>query len=950
MRTRIEHPRHGRLVASRRARGCRGGSCPPSRPRADDEAGLVDEVDDRQAERVAQVDEARELVGRVGGQAAARSGCGSEARTPTGRPSSRASAVISERPKRAPISKTEPRSNTASRIAAHLVRLARVARDDAEQLLLAPVGRVGRRDDRRQLPHVVGQVGEEALDLVERVVLVGRLVVDRARARSARARRRAPPCRAARPSPTRRPAGRRRRAARCRATMTLKCEATTRAAPRPAHGPSAAATTGTQREVRAHELEAGHERHVGEAHRLERLDAAAAARAVDEAHERQAQVVRGRSAQTIFCQIAASAAPPRIVKSSPCTTARRPSMRPWPTTMFAGRKSVELAVARRRCPKPASSPVSWNVPSSKSRSIRSRTVRRPRSCWRCDALLAAHAVRELAGARLPARRVSGSPGHRGRGHTAHRCVWRNWSGEQACVPAAVARPRSTAEVVAAVERAAAAGRVVRVAGAGHSFTDAVLTDGTLLSLDAMDRVLDADPRDAAACACRRASACTRCPSSSPRHGLALENLGDVNVAVDRRRDRDRHARHAASSCATSPSQIEAVQLVAGDGTVHELDGGDELRAARVSRRRARRHHRDDAALRRRVHAARRRRAASRSPTSSTASTSCADAARHFEFFVFPHTDIALTRTNEIVDAPAAAARPRASAGPRTSCSTTTRCALGVRDRPSASRSAIPRDQPHDRRRAQPSACASTAPTASSSAPGSCASPRWSRRSRARRRARSIARDPRGRVRALPGRSSRSRSASSPPTTRSSAPPAGARPSTSPSTTSSGMPWEAPLPRGRRRSATEHGARPHWGKRHFHTAETLAPRYPRVGALPGASARSSTPTAASPTPTSERVLGAPAGAVEAQRLGERLRPRVEQLHLELQRRRARRAARFITRSLPGPVSTTCRVPSSMVRVTTRHCRARARCRTMRRTTSQTGTDARMRRVMVSIEQV
>ena len=47
------------------------------------------------------------------------------------------------------------------------------------------------------------------------------------------------------------------------------------------------------RHVRAHELEARHVRHVGEAHVLQRPDAPAAAGPVHEPHERQAQVVRG---------------------------------------------------------------------------------------------------------------------------------------------------------------------------------------------------------------------------------------------------------------------------------------------------------------------------------------------------------------------------------------------------------------------------------------------------------------------------------------------------------------------------------------------------------------------------------------------------------------------------------------------------------------------------------
>ena len=30
----------------------------------------------------------------------------------------------------------------------------------------------------------------------------------------------------------------------------------------------------------------------------------------------------------------------------------------------------------------------------------------------------------------------------------------------------------------------------------------------------------------------------------------------------------------------------------------------------------------------------------------------------------------------------------------------------------------------------------------------------------------------------------------------------------------------------------YGGRPHWGKRHFQTAATLAPRYPALGRVPG----------------------------------------------------------------------------------------------------------------------
>src|SRR5919197_4705629 len=72
-------------------------------------------------------------------------------------------------------------------------------------------------------------------------------------------------------------------------------------------------------------------------------------------------------------------------------------------------------------------------------------------------------------------------------------AWVNWAGDQRCMPAAVEEPASEAELIDAIRRAREAGRSVRVAGSGHSFTDIPLTDGVMLKLGGMDRVLDADP-------------------------------------------------------------------------------------------------------------------------------------------------------------------------------------------------------------------------------------------------------------------------------------------------------------------------------------------------------------------------------------------------------------------------------------------------------------------------
>jgi L-gulono-1,4-lactone dehydrogenase len=162
-------------------------------------------------------------------------------------------------------------------------------------------------------------------------------------------------------------------------------------------------------------------------------------------------------------------------------------------------------------------------------------------------------------------------------------MWRNWSREQSCRPVALEHPRSVAEVVAALDRAAAAGRTVRVAGSGHSFTDLVPTNGTLLDTGGMDALLDVDRAGGRV----RVEAGIRLRALNERlaeHGLALENLGDID------------AQTLAGALATGThgtggrfpnlsAQVEALELVLADGQVVELaaDGDPEaLRAARVS--------------------------------------------------------------------------------------------------------------------------------------------------------------------------------------------------------------------------------------------------------------------------------------------------------------------------------------------------------------------------------
>ncbi|MFC8044571.1 D-arabinono-1,4-lactone oxidase [Nocardia sp. NPDC057353] len=161
--------------------------------------------------------------------------------------------------------------------------------------------------------------------------------------------------------------------------------------------------------------------------------------------------------------------------------------------------------------------------------------------------------------------------------------WVNWAGDQRCHPAVVAHPRDTAEVAALVTAAAARGRNVRVAGAGHSFTDAVLTDGVLLDLSRMNRVLHVD-RAAGLARVQAGITLHEASAALHTHGLAFPNLGDIDVqTVAGATATGTHG--TGSRLQNISAALHSVELVTADGSVLELNeetDPDGWRAARVS--------------------------------------------------------------------------------------------------------------------------------------------------------------------------------------------------------------------------------------------------------------------------------------------------------------------------------------------------------------------------------
>jgi FAD-linked oxidoreductase len=124
----------------------------------------------------------------------------------------------------------------------------------------------------------------------------------------------------------------------------------------------------------------------------------------------------------------------------------------------------------------------------------------------------------------------------------------------------------------------AGARCVKVAGAGHSFTDIACTDGLMLDLSRMNRVLRVEGNEVtvdAGITIRELG-----PALAER-GLALENQGDVDAqtiagAIST-------ATHGTGGrFANISSQVTAVRLATSAGEIVELRQGDDLLAARVS--------------------------------------------------------------------------------------------------------------------------------------------------------------------------------------------------------------------------------------------------------------------------------------------------------------------------------------------------------------------------------
>lgn len=106
-------------------------------------------------------------------------------------------------------------------------------------------------------------------------------------------------------------------------------------------------------------------------------------------------------------------------------------------------------------------------------------------------------------------------------------IWQNWGRTASVRPVRVERPRSPEGVQRAVMAAVNHGLTVKAVGAGHSFTGIAVAPGVLLELDDMQGLVSADASTGRV-TLLAGTRLHRIPALLAPYGLAMENLGDID--------------------------------------------------------------------------------------------------------------------------------------------------------------------------------------------------------------------------------------------------------------------------------------------------------------------------------------------------------------------------------------------------------------------------------------
>ena len=151
--------------------------------------------------------------------------------------------------------------------------------------------------------------------------------------------------------------------------------------------------------------------------------------------------------------------------------------------------------------------------------------------------------------------------------------WQNWARTASATPLDVVAAVDPQQLAAQVERAAAAGRTIRVIGSGHSFTSTAVANDIMITPGELTRVRAVDAEAGRITVEAGIDLATLCQGLDS-HGLALTNMGDVRVqTLAGALQTGTHG--CGRDTGTFADMVVGLELILGDGSIVRVDANND---------------------------------------------------------------------------------------------------------------------------------------------------------------------------------------------------------------------------------------------------------------------------------------------------------------------------------------------------------------------------------------
>ena len=171
----------------------------------------------------------------------------------------------------------------------------------------------------------------------------------------------------------------------------------------------------------------------------------------------------------------------------------------------------------------------------------------------------------------------------GQDHVPKRQSWRNWAGNLHASPIEIFRPTTEDEIVALVEQAANRGLQIKAFGAKHSFSGIAVSDDYVLDLTNYDQIVEVDSVNGYVTV-QSGKKLSHLSEELFTYGFAMEDMGDIAYqSIAGAISTGTHGTGATFGCI--PTQVHSMRIITADGSVLNCskdEHQDIFHAARVS--------------------------------------------------------------------------------------------------------------------------------------------------------------------------------------------------------------------------------------------------------------------------------------------------------------------------------------------------------------------------------